>query len=42
MNTVFFKLLDKGVVIYLDDILVYSKSVEEHQRLLKEVFSLLN
>ena len=42
MNTVFFKLLDKGVVIYLDDILVYSKSVEEHQRLLNEVFSLLN
>ena len=42
MNTVFFKLLDKGVVIYLDDILVYSKSIEEHQRLLKEVFSLLN
>ena len=42
MNTVFFKLLDKGVVIYLDDILVYSKSIEEHQRLLKEVFSLFN
>ena len=42
MNTVFFKLLDKGVVIYLDDILVYSKTVEEHKRLLNEVFQLLN
>lgn len=42
MNTVFFKLLDKGVVIYLDDILVYSKTVAEHQQLLKQVFELLN
>ena len=42
MNTVFFNLLDKGVVIYLDDILVYSKTVEEHQRLLHQVFELLN
>lgn len=31
MNTVFFDLLDKGVLIYLDDILVYSKSVAEHK-----------
>ena len=42
MNTVFFKLLDKGVVIYLDDILVYSKTVAEHQQLLNEVFALLS
>ena len=42
MNTVFFKLLDKGVVIYLDDILVYSNTVEEHKPLLHEVFQLLN
>jgi hypothetical protein len=42
MNTVFFKLLDKGVVIYLDDILVYSKTIEEHKRLLHEVFTLLD
>lgn len=34
MHRVFFDLLDKGVVIYLDDILVYSKTVEEHQELL--------
>ena len=41
MNNVFFKLLDKGVLIYLDDILIYSKSKEEHIALLKEVFALL-
>lgn len=41
MHHVFFDLLDKGVVIYLDDILVYSKSVEEHKQLLDKVFELL-
>ena len=30
MNTVFLRLLDKGVVIYLDGILVYSKTIAEH------------
>ena len=42
LNTVYFKLLDKGVIVYLDDILVYSKTVEEHKHLLHEVFKLLN
>ncbi len=28
MNTIFFDLLDEGVVCYLDDLLLYSKSVE--------------
>ena len=41
MNQVFQPLLDKGVVVYLDDILVYSKTEEEHLRLLSEVFRLL-
>jgi hypothetical protein len=41
MNNVFFKLLDKGVLVYMDDILIYSKSKKEHVALLKEVFSLL-
>ncbi len=41
MNNVFFKLLDRGVLVYLDDILIYSRSQEEHVKLLKEVFALL-
>lgn len=41
MNRVFFKLLDHGVLIYLDDVLIYSKDVDTHVALLKEVFSLL-
>ena len=42
MNSVFMRLLDKGVVIYLDDILIYSRNVAEHTKLLNEVFELLN
>ena len=41
MNRVFFELLDNGVLCYLDDLLLYSKSVEEHKILLDKVFSLL-
>lgn len=41
MNSVFMELLDSGVLIYMDDILVYSKSVQEHKQLLKQVFKLL-
>jgi hypothetical protein len=41
MNRVFFDLLDNGVLCYLDDLLIYSKSVEEHKVLLDKVFSLL-
>lgn len=41
MNEVFFELLDQGVVCYLDDLLIYSKSVAEHQALLDKVFALL-
>jgi hypothetical protein len=41
MNNVFFKLLDKGVLVYLDDILIYSRTKEEHIEILKEVFNLL-
>jgi hypothetical protein len=41
MNQVFFTLLDKGVLVYLDDILIYTRTKEEHIELLKHVFSLL-
>ena len=42
MNNVFMQLLDSGVLVYMDDILVYSKSVKEHKELLNKVFSLLD
>ena len=42
MHRVLFPLLDRGVVVYMDDILVYSKDVETHKKLLDEVFSLLS
>ena len=41
MNTVFFDLLDTCVVIYLDDLLIFSKTVAEHKAALGAVFSCL-
>ena len=41
MNEVFRPLLDKSVVIYLDDILIYSRSWEDHQRHIAEVLDRL-
>ncbi|CAM6088155.1 unnamed protein product [Calypogeia fissa] len=38
MNTIFHDLLDQGVIVFIDDILVYSKMLDEHEQLLKEVF----
>ena len=38
MNQVFHDYLDKFVVIYLDDIMVYSSSLEEHEKHLRLVF----
>ena len=42
MNRVFFDLLDEGVLCYLDDLLIYSKTVNEHKKLLDKVFALLD
>ena len=41
VNTIFFDLLDRGVIVYLDDILIYTKTVDEHVKLLHDVFALL-
>ena len=41
VNTIFFDLLDRGVIVYLDDILIYTKIVDEHVKLLHDVFELL-
>ena len=41
MNHVFFDLLDKGVVVYLDDVLIYSRDIQSHKTLLNLVFTLL-
>jgi hypothetical protein len=41
MNKVFMEELDKFVVVFIDDILVYSKSVEEHEQHLRVVLGKL-
>ena len=38
MNQVFWDLLDRGVLVYLDDIFIYSRTEAEHKKLLEEVF----
>jgi hypothetical protein len=41
MNKVFMEELDKFVTVFIDDILVYSKSVEEHEQHLRVVLGKL-
>ena len=41
MNQVFHKYLDTFVVVYLDDIVVYSATMEEHKEHLAKVFQKL-
>ncbi len=41
MNTVFAPLLRKCVLVFVDDILVYSNSLQEHVQHLQQVFELL-
>jgi len=41
MNTVFADVLDKYVVVYLDDILIFSKNPEEHQENVRDVLARL-
>ena len=37
MNHIFRDLLDKFVIVYLDDILIYSKTIEEHSKHIEKV-----
>ncbi|WP_284190131.1 reverse transcriptase family protein, partial [Zoogloea oryzae] len=41
MNQLFRKYLDKSVVVYLDDIVVYSCTMEEHVEHLRQAFQVL-
>lgn len=41
MQTVFRQELDKFVVVYLDDILIYSKTLEEHMKHVRRVLELM-
>ena len=41
MNNLFSDLLDRGVVAFMDDVLIYSSTIEGHELLLKAVFSRL-
>jgi len=41
MNHVLSDVLDVGVLAYMDDILIYAKTIEEHDRLVKEVLGRL-
>ena len=41
MNNLFSDPLDRGVVAFIDDVLIYSSTIEEHELSLKEVLTRL-
>ena len=41
MNMVCRPMLDRSVIVFIDDILVYSKTKEQHERQLREVLETL-
>jgi hypothetical protein len=41
MNNVFMEFLDKFAVVFIDDILIYSKSNEEHEKHLRLIMEKL-
>ena len=42
IDNLFQNMLDEGVIIYLDDILIYAENMAKHQRLVKEVLKRLD
>jgi hypothetical protein len=41
INEVFAELLRKGVLVFMDEILIYSKTLDGHIALMKQVFGIL-
>ena len=41
MNSIFSDLIDRGVLVYIDDLLLYSPTKDDHDKLLVEVFNRL-
>jgi hypothetical protein len=41
MNYIFADLIDRGVLVYIDDLLIYSNNSDQHMILLEEVFKLI-
>lgn len=41
MNTVLGPLLHRGVLVFIDDILVYSQTLEDHVKMLQQVLEIL-
>lgn len=41
MNPIFYPFLDKFIVVYLDDILVFNNSMKEHVKDMWQVFEML-
>jgi hypothetical protein len=41
MNTLFAPMLIKGILVLMDDVLVYNSTLEQHIKLLNQVFSIL-
>jgi hypothetical protein len=39
INEIFKNMIDRGIITYIDDILIYSQTKEEHERLIKEILS---
>jgi len=39
MHTILRGFLDRGIIVYRDDILIYSKNMEEHEALVKQLFA---